>query len=93
MHEPFVELALLLLIAAFAGAVSVKLRQPVLIAYIVAAHGPAVARILEHAEERDADLIVLGKHGAGMVEELLLGSVTKHVLADARQDVLIAQPH
>lgn len=60
---------------------------------LVAAHGPAVSRILEQAEERDADLIVLGKHGAGMVEELLLGSVTKHVLADARQDVLIAQPH
>lgn len=43
MHEPFAELALLLMIAAFAGAVSVRLRQPVLIAYIVAgiAIGPA----------------------------------------------------
>ena len=37
-----------------------------------------------------ADLIVLGKHGTGMVEELLLGSITTHVLAQARPDVLVA---
>lgn len=40
--------------------------------------------ILEQGEELGADLIALGKHGAGMAEELLLGSVTKHVLAQAR---------
>jgi Kef-type K+ transport system membrane component KefB len=41
--EPFAELALLLLVAAAAGAVAVRLRQPVLIAYIVAgvSVGPA----------------------------------------------------
>jgi nucleotide-binding universal stress UspA family protein len=33
--------------------------------------------------------VVLGKHGASMTEELLLGSVTKHVLSQARADVLI----
>ena len=37
MHEPFSELALLLLIAAAVGALAVRLRQPVLIAYIVVA--------------------------------------------------------
>ena len=35
MYEPFVELAVLLAITALAGAVAVRLRQPVLIAYIV----------------------------------------------------------
>lgn len=35
MPQPFAEFAVLLLIAAFAGAVAVRLRQPVLIAYIV----------------------------------------------------------
>nr|MBS0022275.1 cation:proton antiporter [Gammaproteobacteria bacterium] len=35
MYEPFSELALLLMIAALAGALAVRLRQPVLIAYIV----------------------------------------------------------
>lgn len=43
MHEPFAEFALLLLVCALAGAVFVRLRQPVLIAYIVVgiAVGPA----------------------------------------------------
>ncbi len=53
-------------------------------------HGDASLRVLEQEEELGADLIVLGKHGAGMTEELLLGSVTKHVLAHARCDVLTA---
>lgn len=53
-------------------------------------HGDAAAVILQQEEEEGADLIVLGKHGVGMVEELLLGSVTKHVLAEARCDTLVA---
>lgn len=47
--------------------------------------------ILEQEEEQGADLIVLGKHGSGMTEELLLGSVTKHVLGQARSDVLVVR--
>lgn len=47
--------------------------------------------ILEQEEELGADLIVLGKHGSGMTEELLLGSVTKHVLGQARSDVLVVR--
>ncbi len=35
MNEPFAEFSILLIIAAFAGALAVRLRQPVLIAYIV----------------------------------------------------------
>jgi len=45
--------------------------------------------ILEQEEEQGADLIVMGKHGTGMTEELLLGSVTKHVLGQANSDVLV----
>lgn len=56
----------------------------------IVVHGDAALCILEQEEEQGADLIVLGKHGAGMTEELLLGSVTKHVLAHARGDVLVA---
>jgi len=39
---------------------------------------------------RDCDLVVLGKHGRSAAEDLLLGSVTKHVLAEGRSDVLVA---
>ncbi|MEW5967428.1 MAG: universal stress protein [Pseudomonadota bacterium] len=53
-------------------------------------HGAATLRIIEHEQSLDADLIVMGKRGQSMVEELLLGSVTQHVLAHASSDVFIA---
>lgn len=56
----------------------------------VFAHGAATLRIIEHEQSLDADLIVMGKRGQTMVEELLLGSVTKHVLVHASSDVFIA---
>lgn len=53
--------------------------------------GNASSRLLEAEEEQDIDLIVLGKHGKGWFEEMLLGSTTKHLLTDSRTDLLIAQ--
>ena len=49
-----------------------------------------MVRILEHEQAMDADLIVMGKHGQPVMEELLLGSVTKHVLSHSSSDVFIA---
>lgn len=57
----------------------------------LALHGNTATRILEQEEEVGADLIVVGKQGASAAEELLLGSVTKHVLARSRCDVLVTQ--
>jgi len=45
--------------------------------------------IFAKEEELSADLIVIGKHGQSMVKELLLGSVTHHVLAGSKCDVLV----
>ena len=53
-------------------------------------HGDPTFRIIEQEQECDCDLIVVGKHGEGMLEELLLGSVTKHVLAESQGDVLVS---
>lgn len=53
-------------------------------------HGTATLRILEHEQTMDADLIVMGKHGQSVMEKLLLGSVTQHVLTHSSSDVLIA---
>ena len=39
----------------------------------------------------DADLVVVGKHGKSIAEQLLLGSVTLHLLAQCPCDVLVAQ--
>ena len=52
--------------------------------------GDAPAHILRVATERECDLIVIGKHGRQAAEELLLGSVTRHVLAEAPCDVLVS---
>ncbi|MDP3639125.1 MAG: universal stress protein [Azonexus sp.] len=49
---------------------------------------PATA-ILGQAERIGADLFVIGKHGGSVVEERLLGSVTRNVLYDAGRDVLL----
>ena len=52
--------------------------------------GEASQRLVEQELACDADLVVLGKHGQSAAEDLLLGSVTKHVLAEGRSDVLVA---
>lgn len=52
-------------------------------------HGKASRVILTREQELDCDLVVIGKHGRGVLEELLLGSVTKHILAEAAGDVLV----
>jgi Kef-type K+ transport system membrane component KefB len=55
LHGPFGEFALLLLICALAGALFVRLRQPVLIAYIVVgiAVGPAVLGLVSAHDQID----------------------------------------
>ena len=58
--------------------------------HLVVLHGDAASRILEQEQETDADLIAMGKHGENLLEDLLLGSVTKHVLAEAQGDVLVS---
>ena len=52
-------------------------------------HGDPAQQIIVMEQEVDADLIVVGKHGSHIAEELLLGSVTKHVLAESQCDVLV----
>lgn len=46
-------------------------------------NGDPSVRIIELKQEQNCDLIVMGRHGESALEELLLGSVTKHVLAES----------
>ncbi len=55
--------------------------------------GDASLRIVEKEQELDCDLVVLGKHGQSATVDLLLGSVTKHVLAEGSADVLVSTAH
>lgn len=54
------------------------------------AEGDASLRLVELEQLHACDLVVLGKHGRSSTEELLLGSSTKHVLAEGRCDVLVS---
>ena len=55
--------------------------------------GRPAARILARAGELRADLIVIGTHGAGGFEHMLLGSTTEKVLRKAGCAVLTVPPH
>ncbi|WP_010225383.1 universal stress protein [Pseudomonas donghuensis] len=56
----------------------------------VVVHGDPAWRIVEQEQELDCDLIVIGKQGDSALEELLIGSVTKHVLNESQCDVLVS---
>lgn len=55
--------------------------------------GDAPQRILDAASARDCELIAIGKHGRHAAEDLLLGSVTRHVIEEAQTDVLVSTAH
>lgn len=55
--------------------------------------GEASLRLIEKEQELDCDLVVLGKHGLAATVDLLLGSVTKHVLAEGTADVAVSTAH
>ena len=50
--------------------------------------GKPYREILRVAAETNADLIVMGVHGRGVVERWVLGSTTHHVIREARRAVL-----
>lgn len=54
-------------------------------------YAPADA-IVAAAGDRGCDLIFMGSHGRRGLSRLLAGSVTQHVLADARVPVLVMRP-
>ena len=62
--------------------------RPVRAEFVSDAGAPA-ERILELAEQRDADLIVVGIEEPGFLEHLLEGSVTEDVAERTSRDLLI----
>ncbi len=51
--------------------------------------GHAPSQILSFIEKTGCDLVVVGKHGTHVTEELLIGSVTSHIASAASCDVLV----
>ena len=56
---------------------------------LVADDGDPWLAIIRLEQEQDCDLVVVGKHGRGAVEELLLGGTTHRVIAESSADVLV----
>jgi len=54
--------------------------------------GEAGRRILEYAQEKDIDLIVVGRQGAGKVGRILFGNVAERVMRNAECPVLVIPP-
>ena len=53
-------------------------------------HGDIARLIIDEAVAQDCDLIVVGKHGLGPIEDFLLGSTTLNVLRESNRDVLVS---
>lgn len=56
----------------------------------VLVYGQPASAILEQAKTHGCDLIAMGKQGLRMIEELVLGSVTRQVVEHSHCDVLVA---
>lgn len=68
--------------------VSANLKKSGIVFEGVILHGKPSVKIKEIAKRRNADLIVLGKHGHGLIESMLVGSETIKVLKSSHVPVL-----
>lgn len=60
--------------------------------HVVRGEGRPGEAIIAEAKRTDADLIVMGSHGQGALTDLLLGSVSQHVVQHASVPVCIVPP-
>ncbi|MCD9020693.1 universal stress protein [Cohnella silvisoli] len=60
-------------------------------ASVAVLRGNPAAAILEYAQGNNCDLIVMGSRGLGAIKEWMLGSVSHHVVQQARVPVLIVK--
>jgi len=58
---------------------------------IIVERGDPVQQILKVADERNCDLIVMGSHGHGALEEALIGSTAKKVIRRSKKPVLVVR--
>lgn len=59
---------------------------------VLVEHGMADVVLRRLLRETSAELVVTGKHGSSEIIDLLLGSMTKHLLRESGRDVLVVPP-
>ena len=62
---------------------------PFTVNQIIVETGHPVGRIIATAEKIDADMIVMGSHGQGMLEQVVIGSTSRRVLRRCKKPVLV----
>ena len=65
--------------------------QPFVTDEILVERGNPVEQILETADNRDCDLIVMGSHGHGVIEGALIGSTARRVVRRSKKPVLVVR--
>ena len=73
-------------------ALSVELRKEGLDATALLLQGATAETILREADRLSADVVLMGTRARGALRSLLLGSVSKAVVADSTRPVLLVPP-
>jgi nucleotide-binding universal stress UspA family protein len=55
----------------------------------IVVNAPPARAFIECSQRHDCDLALVGKHGTSIMEALLIGSVTKHLLNELNHDILV----
>jgi len=58
---------------------------------IIVERGNPVEQILKHAEARSCDLIVMGTHGHGTLEDVMIGSTARRIVRRSKIPVLVVR--
>ena len=58
---------------------------------IIVVRGNPVEEILKYSEEKNCDLIVMGTHGHGTLEDVMLGSTARRVIRRSKIPVLVVR--
>ena len=58
---------------------------------IIVERGNAVEKILDHSEKEKFDLIVMGTHGHGTLEDAMIGSTARRVIRRSKIPVLVVR--
>ena len=64
---------------------------PLVVDRTIVETGQPVEAIIGHAEKLDADLIVMGSHGQGMLADVTMGSTSRRVLRRCSRPVLVVR--
>jgi nucleotide-binding universal stress UspA family protein len=64
---------------------------PFIVENTIVITGQPVDEIVSHAEKVDADMIVMGSHGQGMLADVTMGSTSRRVLRRSSRPALVVR--